>query len=227
LFREGKFSYSDPTLTINQNQFLLTNPSWIIIDKDSEHTYELTSTKANMNNSSEEFLITGPLFKTLLKDKIENSISSDEAKLKLNEKKLVMMKKVHLKLPQTNGTIHLYTELLNLDLKNNLAYTKYEVEVRSDYFELRGEGFELKENSKGEALITFKGADLKRNQENRYEKFGSADVILFREGSDTLILQGSAQLNLKSMSMTADQIEYNYKTKTILNSKNSTLVGKS
>ena len=227
LFREGKLTNLEPTLTKNQNKFLLSNPNWIIINKTSKHTYELTSSQASMNFSNEEFIIKKPSVKTLLENKIENSISSDEAKLELDKKKLILRKKVHLQLPQTNGTIHLFTELLNLDLRNNLVFTNYEVELRSEDFGLIGESLELKENLKGEALITFKGVNLNRKEKNGNEKFGSADAVFLKEGSNILILQGSAKLKLESMNMIADEIKYNYKTRVIINSKNSTLFGRS
>ena len=227
MFREGKFTNLEPTLTKNQNKFLLSNPNWIIINKTSKHTYELTSSQASMNFSNEEFIIKKPSVKTLLENKIENSISSDEAKLELDKKKLILRKKVHLQLPQTNGTIHLFTELLNLDLRNNLVFTNYEVELSSEDFGLIGESLELKENLKGEALITFKGVNLNRNEKNGNEKFGSADAVFLKEGSNILILQGSAKLKLESMNMIADEIKYNYKTRVIINSKNSTLFGRS
>ena len=227
MFREGKFTNLEPTLTKNQNKFLLSNPNWIIINKTSKHTYELTSSQASMNFSNEEFIIKKPSVKTLLENKIENSISSDEAKLELDKKKLILRKKVHLQLPQTNGTIHLFTELLNLDLRNNLVFTNYEVELSSEDFGLIGESLELKENLKGEALITFKGVNLNRNEKNWNEKFGSADAVFLKEGSNILILQGSAKLKLESMNMIADEIKYNYKTRVIINSKNSTLFGRS
>ena len=120
MFREGRFTNLDPTLTINQNKFLLSNPNWVITNKTSKHTYKLTSSQASVNFSNEKFIIKKPFLNTLLENKIENSISSDEANLELDKKKLVLKKKVHLQLPQTNGTIHLFTELLNLDIKNNL-----------------------------------------------------------------------------------------------------------
>ena len=227
MFREGKFTNLEPTLTKNQNKFLLSNPNWIIINKTSKHTYELTSSQASMNFLNEEFIIKKPSVKTLLENKIENSISSDEAKLELDKKKLILRKKVHLQLPQTNGTIHLFTELLNLDLRNNLVFTNYEVELRSEDFGLIGESLELKENLKGEALITFKGVNLNRKEKNGNEKFGSADAVFLKEGSNILILQGSAKLKLESMNMIADEIKYNYKTRVIINSKNSTLFGRS
>ena len=227
LFREGRFTNLDPTLTINQNKFLLSNPNWVITNKTSKHTYKLTSSQASVNFSNEKFIIKKASVKTLLENKIENSISSDEANLELDKKKLVLKKKVHLQLPQTNGTIHLFTELLNLDLKNNLVFTNYEVELRSEDFGLKGESLELKENLKGEALITFKGVNLNRKEKNEYEEFGSADAVFLKEGSNILILQGSAKLKLESMNMIADEIKYNYKTRVIINSKNSTLFGKS
>ena len=227
MFREGRFTNLDPTLTINQNKFLLSNPNWVITNKTSKHTYKLTSSQASVNFSNEKFIIKKASVKTLLENKIENSISSDEANLELDKKKLVLKKKVHLQLPQTNGTIHLFTELLNLDLKNNLVFTNYEVELRSEDFGLKGESLELKENLKGEALITFKGVNLNRKEKNGYEKLGSADAVFLKEGSNILILEGSAKLKLESMNMIADEIKYNYKTRVIINSKNSTLFGKS
>ena len=227
LFREGMFTNLDPTLTINQNKFLLSNPNWVITNKTSKHTYELTSSQASVNFSNEKFIIKKPFLNTLLENKIENSISSDEANLELDKKKLVLKKKVHLQLPQTNGNIHLFTELLNLDLRNNLVFTNYEVELKSEDFGLIGESLELKENLKGETLITFKGVNLIRKEKNGYEKFGSADAVFLKEGSNILILEGSAKLKLESMNMIADEIKYNYKTRVIINSKNSTLFGKS
>ena len=227
MFREGRFTNLDPTLTINQNKFLLSNPNWVITNKTSKHTYKLTSSQASVNFSNEKFIIKKPFLNTLLENKIENSISSDEANLELDKKKLVLKKKVHLQLPQTNGTIHLFTELLNLDIKNNLVFTDYEVELKSEDFGLIGESLELKENLKGETLITFKGVNLIRKEKNGYEKFGSADAVFLKEGSNILILQGSAKLKLESMNMIADEIKYNYKTRFIINSKNSTLFGKS
>ena len=56
------------------------------------------------------------------------------------------------------------------------------MELRSEDFGLRGESLELKENLKGEALITFKGVNLNRKEKNGNEKFGSADAVFLKEG---------------------------------------------
>ena len=40
-------------------------------------------------------------------------------------------------------------------------------------------------------------------------------------------MSGSAEIKLESKNMIADEIRYNYKTRTIINSKNSSLINKS
>ena len=122
LFREGNFSSSGNSLTINQSKMLLKNPSWNITNKKSSSSYKLTSNKAQQNDSDEVFFIEEPFLKTLSNNQLEWSISSKEAKLELYKEKLIMGKKVHLRILHGREIIHLYTELINLDLKNNIAF---------------------------------------------------------------------------------------------------------
>ena len=224
LFREGNFSSSGNSLTINQSKMLLKNPSWNITNKKSSSSYKLTSNKAQQNDSDEVFFIEEPFLKILSNNQLEWSISSKEAKLELYKENLIMGKKVHLRILHGREIIHLYTELINLDLKNNIAFTKHQVEVKSDYFILRGDGFQQKEGSHGKTQVVFTKAILNHDQGSGYEKFGGADSVLLTKESGILILKGSAELNLESMKMTADEIKYNYRTGKILSSKNSLLV---
>ena len=226
LFREGNFSDSNPSLTISQNKFLLSNPSWFLTNKNSNFTYKLISNQASQNDSDEAFLIKEPMLEAISNDKIKSSISSEEARLELYNEKLIMKTKVHFRLINDKEITHLYTEQINLDLKNNTASTGLDVELKSEYFVLRGNGFQLIESPKGETQITFAKADLKQNLENGYQKLGSADSVLFNEESAILIFRGSAEIKLELMNMTADEIEYNYKTRSILSSKNSVLINK-
>ena len=62
LFREGNFSSSGNSLTINQSKMLLKNPSWNITNKKSSSSYKLTSKKARQNDSDEVFFIEEPFF---------------------------------------------------------------------------------------------------------------------------------------------------------------------
>ena len=226
LFREGNFSDSNPSLTISQHKFLLSNPSWFLTNKNTNFTYKLISRQATQNDSDEAFLIKEPMLEAIFNEKVKNSISSEEARLELYNEKLIMKKKVHYKLINDKEITHLYSEQINLDLKNNITSTGSEVELKSEYFVLRGDGFQLTESPEGETQITFAKADLKQNLENGYQKLGRADSVLFKEKSSILIFRGSAEIKLELMNMTADEIEYNYKTRSILSSKNSVLVNK-
>ena len=135
-----------------------------------------------------------------------------------------MEKKVHLRILDGKDIIHLYTEILNLDLANNIASTEHQVEVKSNYFLLNGGGFLQKVDSQGKTQIVFTKAVLNQDQGKGYEKIGRADSVLLTKESGILILKGSAELNLESMKMTADEIKYNYRTRKVLSSKNSLLV---
>tara|TARA_B100001765_G_scaffold165863_1_gene109195 strand:+ start:1658 stop:2392 length:735 start_codon:yes stop_codon:yes gene_type:complete len=223
-FREGNFSYSGNSLTINQSKIILNNPSWNITSKKSSSSYKLTSNKAQQNDSDEVFFIEEPSLKTLSSNQIERSISSKKAKLELYKEKLIMEKKVHLRILDGKDIIHLYTEILNLDLANNIASTEHQVEVKSNYFLLNGGGFLQKVDSQGKTQIVFTKAVLNQDQGKGYEKIGRADSVLLTKESGILILKGSAELNLESMKMTADEIKYNYRTRKVLSSKNSLLV---
>ena len=92
-FREGNFSYSGNSLTINQSKIILNNPSWNITSKKSSSSYKLTSNKAQQNDSDEVFFIEEPSLKTLSSNQIERSISSKKAKLELYKEELIMEKK--------------------------------------------------------------------------------------------------------------------------------------
>ena len=225
--KEENFSYINKTKEINQNQILVTSPRWSVINKTKNINYEITSSEATHNNSDNIFFLINPVFKTFSNKKLENSISSDEAILESSEEKLVMKKKVDFKLLHDNEILHLYSELVIFDLKNYVVTTKHDVELETDFFSLKGEAFRLKQSSKKENVLTFMKAVLIQRKKGGYEKFGSADIVQITEKTDILVMSGSAEIKLESMNMIADEIRYNYKTRTIINSKNSSLINKS
>ena len=123
IFREGNFLGSNPSLTISQHKFLLSDPSWFLTNKNTNFTYKLISKQASQNDSDEAFLIKEPMLEAIFNEKVKNSISSEEARLELYNEKLIMKKKVHYKLINDKEITHLYSEQINLDLKNNTAST--------------------------------------------------------------------------------------------------------
>ena len=223
IFRENNFISQESIFSASKTQFLISNPSWKVIDKDSNYTFQLTSKVAERKSHDDEFFIIDPLLEMHLDQKLTNSISSREAILKTDEHRLTMKSEVHLKLPSRNGFINLYTQLLRIDFKNKVASTEYDTDLTSDLFSLKGKGFKLEQSIKGEALLTFKEANFQRDNNDGYIEVGKADTVLLQEKSDVLILRGSAEIKLKSMKMNADEIKFNVRTKKIMSSKNSSI----
>lgn len=211
---------------ITQSNVLIKKPNWVITNKTSKNVYEISSYEAKQSGFEDIFFIKDPFFKTTSNNIKRNEGTSKEAILVTSQKKLTMKSNVHLKLLKNKEVLELFTESINFDLKNNFASSKSVVELKSNFFILRGKEFELIEGRKGEFSLSFIKADLKQKKEGKYQKFGRADTIILGDSSNILIMLGSAKISLDSMIIEADEIKYNYKDKVILSSKNPKLVNK-
>ena len=224
--KENNLPNLDPETDVTQSNVLIKKPNWIITNKTSKNVYEISSYEAKQSDFEDVFFIKDPFFKTTSNNIKRNEGTSKEAILETSQKKLTMKSNVHLKLLKDKDVLELFTESIDFDLKNNFASSKSAVELKSNFFFLRGKEFELIEGKKGEFSLSFIKADLEQKKEGKYQKFGRADTIILGDSSNILIMLGSAKISLDSMIIEADEIKYNYKDKVILSSKNPKLVNK-
>ena len=223
LFIEKSALVLNPAEEIQQTQVLLVKPVWEIHSKTSNVFYEVTSNKAKKDKSKEIFLLDFPVFKSISGKQIKSSISSDRAIMELGSERLIMKNKVHLILTQKDDEINLFAMEVNCDLKNKNFASKEKIRLETFFFNLESKGFELKESQEEEKILTFPEAHFVQNNKKESEAYGKADLIIFRTSSDVLTMVGSAEIKLSSLTLIAEEIEYNYKTKTIVSSKKSRL----
>ena len=155
MVKENNLPDLDPETEATQSNVLIKESNWIITNKTSKNIYEISSYEAKQNGFEDVFFIKDPFFKTTSNNIKRNEGTSKEAILETSQKKLTMKSNVHLKLLKDKEVLELYTESINFDLKNNFATSKSTVELKSDFFFLRGKEFELIEGKKGEFSLSF------------------------------------------------------------------------
>ena len=136
--KENSLPDLDPETEATQSNVLIKEPNWIITNKTSKNIYEISSYEAKQNGFEDVFFIKDPFFKTTSNNIKRNEGTSKEAILETSQKKLTMKSNVHLKLLKDKEVLELYTESINFDLKNNFATSKSTVELKSEFFFLRG-----------------------------------------------------------------------------------------
>ena len=89
---------------------------------------------------------------------------------------------------------------------------------------MNSNGFDLYQNSVGENELIFSKAAFEENNASKDNFYGGADLIIYKIPSDTFTLKGSAGIKLKSSLISAEEIEFNFKTKKIISSKRSKII---
>ena len=70
----------------------------------------------------------------------------------------------------------------------------------------------------------FSKAAFEENNASKANFYGEADLIIYKSPSDTFTLKGSAEIKLESTLISAEEIEFNFKTKKIISSKRSKII---
>ena len=97
------------------------------------------------------------------------------------------------------------------------------IKLRMHLFVLESEGFQIKDREYRNKEISFSKAVFSQ-KEKEEAVYGKADLIIHNFPSDVLILKGSAEIKFNSSTLKGDEIQFNYKTRTIIKSKNSKLI---
>jgi lipopolysaccharide transport protein LptA len=144
--------------------------------------------------------------------------------LDLGEEKLLMTNNVHLTITEEDEKIDLFSEKINFDLRNKNFRSKNQVQMKSTSFRLNSNGFDLFQNSNGVNELIFSKAAFKENNTTKNSFYGEADLIIYKSPSDTFTLKGSAEIKFESTLISAEEIEFNFKTKKIISSKRSKII---
>jgi len=223
------FTYNSNSHVLDNEikQTILTSvskPSWKIEIQNTKDFFELHSLKATQEENKGVFLLDEPIFKSFWDNKFKSTSSSGNATLDLSEDKLIMTNSVHLTFTETDQKVDMFSENMNFDLRNNTFSSKNKVRIKSTSFVLNSNGFDLFQNSNGMNELIFSKASFQENIASKDNFHGEADLIIYKSPSDTLTLKGSAQIKLESTSISAEEIEFNFKTKKIISSKNSKII---
>ena len=96
--------------------------------------------------------------------------------------------------------------------------------MKSTSFRLNSNGFDLYQNSVGENELIFSKAAFEESNVSKNSFYGEADLIIYKSPSDTFTLKGSAEIRYDSSLISAEEIEFNFKTKKIISSKISKII---
>ncbi len=192
--------------------------------QNSEDSFELHSLTAIQDENKGVFSLDEPIFTSLWGNKFKSTASSVYAILNLNEEKLLMTNNVHLSILETDQKIDLFSEKINFDMKNKNFHSKNEVQIKSASFRLNGNGFNLYQNSKGVNELVLSKAAFEENKASKDSIYGEADLIIYKSPSDIFTLKGSAEIRYDSSLISAEEIEFNFKTKKIISSKISKII---
>jgi lipopolysaccharide export system protein LptA len=72
--------------------------------------------------------------------------------------------------------------------------------------------------------LIFSKAAFEENNSSKNSFYGEADLIIYKSPSNTFILKGSAEIKFESTLISAEEIEFNFKTKKIVSSKKSKII---
>ena len=144
--------------------------------------------------------------------------------LDLGEEKLLMTNNVHLTITEKDEKIDLFSEKVLFDMRNKNFRSKNQVKIKSTSFRLNSNGFDLFQNSNGVNELIFSKAAFEEDNASKNSFYGEADLIIYKSPSDTFTLKGSAKIKFGSSLISAEEIEFNFKTKKIISSKRSKII---
>jgi len=202
----------------------ISKPSWKIEIQNTKDSFELHSLNATQEENKGVFLLEEPFFSSYRDKNFKSSASSKLATLDLSENKLVMRNSVQLTITETDQKIDLFSENINFDMRNKTFSSKTKVQMKNNSFKLNSKGFEFLQNSNGANELLFSKANFEENSAFKDNFYGKANLIIYKSSSDTFTLKGSAEIQLESTLVTAEEIEFNFKTKKIISSKKSKII---
>ncbi|MBI81057.1 MAG: LPS export ABC transporter periplasmic protein LptC [Gammaproteobacteria bacterium] len=201
----------------------LDQPIWKVNQTNSPISYNISANRAFQNRTDEKFILEKVVIKEFLDSQVHSSIKSDNAFMDLDLKNLTLSEKVHLNLRLDGKELDLFTNEIILDLMQRAINSSQKIKLRMHLFVLESEGFQIKDREYRNKEISFSKAVF--SQEEKEEAvYGKADLIIHNFPSDVLILKGSAEIKFNSSTLKGDEIQFNYKTRTIIKSKNSKLI---
>tara|TARA_B100000700_G_C15036018_1_gene852860 strand:+ start:1225 stop:1956 length:732 start_codon:yes stop_codon:yes gene_type:complete len=201
----------------------LDQPIWKVNQTDSPISYNISANRAFQNRTDKKFILEKVVIEEFLDSQVHSSIKSDNAFMDLDLKNLTLSEKVHLNLRLDGKELDLFTNEIILDLMQRAINSSQKIKLRMHLFVLESEGFQIKDREYRNKEISFSKAVF--SQEEREEAvYGKADLIIHNFPSDVLILKGSAEIKFNSSTLKGDEIQFNYKTRTIIKSKNSKLI---
>ena len=202
----------------------VSKPTWKIEILNTKDFFKLHSLKATQEENKGVFLLDEPIFRSYWDNKFKSTASSVNATLDLGEEKLLMTNNVHLTLTETDQKIDLFSEKINFDMRNKTFSSKDKVQIKNTSFNLKSNGFDLFQNSNGVNELILTKAAFEENDVSKNNFYGEADLIIYKSPSDTFTLKGSAEIKLESNLISAEEIEFNFKTKKIISSKKSKII---
>ena len=201
----------------------MVQPIWKINQTDSPISYNISANRAFQNRTDKKFILEKVVIEEFLDSQVHSSIKSDNAFMDLDLKNLTLSEKVHLNLRLDGKELDLFTNEIILDLMQRAINSSQKIKLRMHLFVLESEGFQIKDREYRNKEISFSKAVF--SQEEKEEAvYGKADLIIHNFPSDVLILKGSAEIKFNSSTLKGDEIQFNYKTRTIIKSKNSKLI---
>ena len=201
----------------------LDQPIWKVNQTDSPISYNISANRAFQNRTDKNFILEKVVIEEFLDSQVHSSIKSDNAFMDLDLKNLTLSEKVHLNLRLDGKELDLFTNEIILDLMQRAINSSQKIKLRMHLFILESEGFQIKDREYRNKEISFSKAVF--SQEEKEEAvYGKADLIIHNFPSDILILKGSAEIKFNSSTLKGDEIQFNYKTRTIIKSKNSKLI---
>ena len=192
--------------------------------QNTKDSFELHSLTATQEEKKGVFLLDEPIFRSYWENKFKSTASSVYAILDLGEEKLLMTNNVHLTITEKDEKIDLFSEKINFDMRNKNFRSKNQVQIKSTSFRLNSNGFDLFQNSNGVNELIFSKAAFEENNSSKNSFYGEADLIIYKSPSNTFILKGSAEIKFESTLISAEEIEFNFKTKKIISSKRSKII---
>ena len=201
----------------------LDHPIWKVNQTNSPISYNISANRAFQNRTDKKFILEKVVIEEFLDSQVHSSIKSDNAFMDLDLKNLTLSEKVHLNLRLDGKELDLFTNEIILDLMQRAINSSQKIKLRMHLFILESEGFQIKDREYRNKEISFSKAVF--SQEEKEEAvYGKADLIIHNFPSDILILKGSAEIKFNSSTLKGDEIQFNYKTRTIIKSKNSKLI---
>ena len=165
-----------------------------------------------------------PIFRSNWENKFKSSASSVYAILDLGEERLLMRNNVHLTITEKDKKIDLFSEKINFDMRNKNFLSKNKVQMKSTSFKLSSNEFNLFQKLNGVNEFIFSKAAFQESNPSENSYYGEADLIIYKSPSDTFIMKGSAEIRFESTLISAEEIEFNFKTKKIISSKKSKII---